>query len=283
MLREFLLEHQQLSRKSLSQIKHKGDLKLNGQSVTVRAVVKEGDQVEVIYPVEQGSAYLHPEPIPLEILFEDEYIMLINKPPGMCVHPTFSNLSGTLANGVLYYWQQKGLQQTFHPVNRIDKDTSGIVLIAQNKYSHQQLSIEQKKGALKRKYYACVHGIIKQEKGTIDTPIGRSPDSIITREVREDGQHAITHFKVLRRFADYTWVEIELETGRTHQIRVHFSSIGHPLLGDDLYGGRRDKIQRQALHAYYTSFLHPASKSTVIYEAPLAQDMEMLLQKKTSP
>lgn len=254
LLREFLLEHQLLSRKSLSQIKNNGDLKLNGQSVTVRAAVKEGDQVEVIYPVEQGSAYLHPEPIPLEILFEDEYIMLINKPPGMCVHPTFSNQSGTLANGVLFYWKQKGLQQMFHPVNRIDKDTSGIVLIAQNKYSHQQMSIEQKKGALERKYYTCVHGIIQQDTGTINTPIGRSPDSIITRKVREDGQEAITHFKVLRRYADYTWLEIELETGRTHQIRVHFSSIGHPLLGDDLYGGRRDKIQRQALHAYYTSF-----------------------------
>lgn len=282
LLREFLLEHKQLSRKSLSQIKHSGELKLNGKNVTVRAHVHAGDRVEVIFPLEQESPYLKPEPLPLDILFEDDYLLVLNKPAHVCVHPTFSITSGTLANGVLYHWQQKGLQRTFHPVNRIDKDTSGIVLVAQNRYSHQQLAMQQRNGVLKRKYYAWVHGQVTLDSGTLDFPIARDPDSIITRQVSEEGQRAFTHYKVVKRYLNYSWLEVELETGRTHQIRVHFSHIGHPLLGDDLYGGKRDIMARQALHAYFTELQHPATGQVVTFRAPLPQDVQPLLQEPVS-
>jgi 23S rRNA pseudouridine1911/1915/1917 synthase len=271
-----LTGHQSISRKSLSKIKHGGSLMVNKEEVTVRTTVNEGDFVEVVFPVEVGSPFLIPENIPLDILYEDEQIMIINKPAHLCVHPTFSQKSGTLANGVMYYWQTKGWQRTFHAVNRLDKDTSGIVLLAQNRYSHQQMSIQQKKQQLERRYYAWVEGVVKDEAGVIDAPIGRNPNSIITREVREDGQSAKTYYKVMKRFPTYTWLEVKLETGRTHQIRVHLSHLGHPLLGDDLYGGGRQIISRQALHAYYTSFRHPQTDEVVSFQAPLPNDLEEL-------
>lgn len=276
LLREFLLEHKQLSRKSLSQIKHSGELKLNGENVTVRANVYAGDLVQIIFPIEQESPYLKPEQLPLDILFEDDYILVLNKPAHVCVHPTFSITSGTLANGVLFHWQQKGLQRTFHPVNRLDKDTSGIVLVAQNRYSHQELANQQRNGLLKRKYYAWVHGQVTPETGTLTFPIARDPDSIITRKVSAEGQKAVTHYKLVKQHPDYSGLEVELETGRTHQIRVHFSHIGHPLLGDDLYGGKRDIMLRQALHAYFTEFLHPATGKPVSFRAPLPLDIQRL-------
>lgn len=277
LLREFLINHQLISRRSLSKIKHGGKLMVNKQEVTVRTTVYEGDFVEVVFPVEEGSPYLIPENIPLEMIYEDDQIMIINKPALMCVHPTFSQRDGTLANGVMYYWQQKGWQRTFHAVNRLDKDTSGLVLLAQNRYSHQQLSIQQKKHQLERKYYAWVEGVVKEDEGVIEAPIGRNPNSIITREVRADGQFAKTRYRVIKRFSTYTWLEVKLETGRTHQIRVHLSHLGHPLLGDDLYGGKRQIISRQALHAYYTSFRHPQTDKIMTFQAPLPQDLEALL------
>jgi 23S rRNA pseudouridine1911/1915/1917 synthase len=273
LLREYLLKHRRISRKSLSAIKHAGDIRINGERVTVRAVVKDGDLIEVTFPREEESPYLVPQKLPLDILFEDEDILLINKQAGVCVHPTFSQKSGTLANGVMYHWKEQGKQRTFHAVNRIDKDTSGIVLLAQHRLSHQQLSIQQKSNQLERRYYALVHGVIQQDSGVIEAPIGRNPHSIIEREVRDDGQYAKTTFRVCKRYSDYTWVEVKLETGRTHQIRVHFGHIGHPLLGDTLYGGRPERIARQALHAYFTKFIHPTKGEEVIFSAPVPEDL----------
>jgi 23S rRNA pseudouridine1911/1915/1917 synthase len=277
LLREFLLQHKRISRKSLSKVKYDGTLRVNGEEVTVRANVKEDDLVEVVFPVEEGSPYLIPENVPLHILYEDDHILIINKQAGLCVHPTFSQKSGTLANGVMYHWQKKGWQRTFHAVNRLDRDTSGIVLLAQNRFSHQQLSIQQKSNQLERKYYAWVHGQVEADEGVIEAPIGRKEDSIITREVRSDGQFAKTYFKVIKRFPTYTWVELKLATGRTHQIRVHMDYMGHPLLGDDMYGGERQLISRQALHAYYTSFKHPETGENITFQADLPQDLQELI------
>jgi 23S rRNA pseudouridine1911/1915/1917 synthase len=277
LFREFLLQHKRISRKSLSKVKYGGVLRVNGEEVTVRSNVKEGDHVEVVFPVEEGSPYLIPEDIPLNILYEDEHILIINKQAGLCVHPTFSQKSGTLANGVMYHWQKKGLQRTFHAVNRLDRNTSGIVLLAQNRFSHQQLSIQQKSNQLERKYYAWVHGLVEEDEGVIEAPIGRKADSIITREVRNDGQFAKTYFKVIKRFSSYTWVELKLATGRTHQIRVHMEYMGYPLLGDDLYRGERQLISRQALHAYFTSFNHPETGKNVTFQAELPPDLQELI------
>ncbi|WP_202078705.1 RluA family pseudouridine synthase [Caldalkalibacillus salinus] len=279
LLREFLLHFQQISRRSLSQIKHAGKLEVNGEEVTVRAPVKEGDTVVVTYPIEEESTYLTPENIPLDIIYEDDFVLLINKPPGLCVHPTYNQSSGTLANAVMYHWKKKGWQRTFHAVNRLDRDTSGIVLIAQNRYSHQQLSQQQKDKTLVRRYDAFVHGCLNQETGVIEAPIARAKDSLIEREVNAEGQYARTEYEVRQynEAAGYTWVKVQLKTGRTHQIRVHFAYIGHPLLGDDLYGGTQSLIGRQALHAYYTSFQHPHTGEHMAFEAPLPHDLGRLV------
>ncbi|WP_267879681.1 RluA family pseudouridine synthase [Caldalkalibacillus mannanilyticus] len=276
-MRDFLIQHKKISRKSLSSIKHAGHILVNGFHATVRKIVVEGDQVEVWFPVEEGSHYLMPEPVPLDILHEDQDILIVNKQADLCVHPTFSQKNGTLANGIMYYWQQKGLTRTFHAVNRLDRDTTGIVLLAQHRFSHQQLSIQQKQGQIERRYYALVHGIMECNEGVIEAPIGRNPHSIVAREVREDGQSATTRYWVKKRFDQYTWIELKLETGRTHQIRVHLSYLGHPLLGDDLYGGTKEKMKRQALHSYYTRFFHPTSGQSLCYEAEIPADMKSLL------
>lgn len=276
LLRDFLHLHKQISRKSVSQIKHGGFLRVNGENATVRYLLKSGDKVEIGYPEEQSSPYVLPEKIPLDIIYEDEDILLVNKRAGECVHPTFTQTSGTLANGVMYHYQQKGIKQAFHPVNRLDKDTSGLVLIAQHKFSHQQLFLQQQNKQLERYYYAWVAGSVEPDFDFIEEPIDRVPDSIIKRAVLSGGKYAKTNYEVLQRYKDYTWLRVKLETGRTHQIRVHFSHIGHPLLGDDLYGGKRELISRQALHAYGTLFFHPRTGKELSFEAPLPEDLQQL-------
>lgn len=278
LLREFLLEHKSLSRKRLSKIKHSGELLVNGRSVTVRAELKEGDLVTVIFPIEESSPFIKPEPISLDIIYEDEDILLVNKPANQCVHPSSTQQSATLANGVLYYWQQKGWIRAFHAVTRLDKDTTGLTLIAQNAFAHQQLAIQQRAGHIQRRYYALVHGSVKLDQGVIEAPIGRKEGSIIEREVRENGQFARTYYQVKKRFTNYTWLELKLDTGRTHQIRVHLSHLGHPLLGDSLYGGDRTFIPRQALHAFLLSFQHPKTRKKLTFQAPLPKDMYRLVQ-----
>lgn len=277
LLREFLLEQKGLSRKSLSKIKQKGRLLVNGRDVTVRAMLQEGDKVTVIFPEEEMSSYLKPEPMPLDIIYEDEEILLINKPAHVCVHPTSSHKEGTLANGVIHYWQKKGWTRTFHAVSRLDMDTSGLILIAQNRFSHHQLAKQQRARQIERRYYALVEGVVADEKGVIEAPIGRKAGSIIEREVRSDGQYAKTLFWVRRRYTNYTWLELQLVTGRTHQIRVHLKHIGHPLLGDQLYGGSQTLITRQALHAYALRFKHPRTARPLSFQAPLPEDMNRLL------
>lgn len=277
LLREFLTKHKQISKRSLAKIKYTGELLVNGEPVTVRACLKAGDRVDVVFPLETESDYLMPEKMELHIVYEDDDVLLINKPAGIAVHPTFNYTRGTIANGVMYHWQLKGWQRTFHPVNRLDKDTSGLILIAQSRFAHQQLSLQQKEHLIERRYYAFVHGAIDRDEGTIEAPIGRATDSIIKRAVIEDGKYAKTFYKVKKRTSQYTWLDVRLATGRTHQIRVHFSSIGHPLIGDDLYGGTRELCSRQALHAYYTSFKHPQSKRLIEVTADMPAELKALI------
>lgn len=278
MLRDFLRTEKQISKKALAEIKFAGGfLFVNDVEVTVRTVLKAGDIVTVIFPFEQPSATIQKENIPLHIVYEDDHLLVINKEANMATIPSFEHPSHTLANAVLYYYEQKNIQGTFHAVNRLDKDTSGLLIIAKHRYAHDLMTKQQKLGNVKREYVAIVHGVMKEQKGTIKKPIGRKEDSIIERVVRSDGQEAITHFEVVRRYHDRTVVQIELETGRTHQIRVHFSSIGHPLLGDDLYGGKLDQIKRQALHSSRCQFYHPFLEKTFTFTVEVPEDMKKLL------
>ncbi|MFF3021173.1 RluA family pseudouridine synthase [Gottfriedia sp. NPDC057948] len=277
LLREFL-KLKELSKRALTDIKFQGGkITINGEEKTVRTILKELDLVQIYFPIEKPSEDLIAEDIPFEIVYEDDAVLVINKPFGIPSIPSREHPKGTLANGLLFYYQTIGLQSTIHIVTRLDKDTSGLMLIAKNRYIHYLFSKNELKN-VKRKYLAIVHGEMKNKEGVIRAKIARKSDSIIERIVSEEGQEAITHYKVLLVNKDNSVVELELETGRTHQIRVHMSSIGHPLIGDDLYGGNTDRLKRQALHSYQLSFVHPIDHTEKNFEIALSVDLERLLK-----
>jgi 23S rRNA pseudouridine1911/1915/1917 synthase len=274
-IRDVLQKQYGVSRRLLVRAKYQGNITKNGVPVFVTERLEPGDRVSVSVPADELET-VQPEPMPLAVRYEDDDIMVVSKPAGLVVHPTGTHTGGTLANGVVAYWLARGETRKFRPVNRLDKDTSGLLIVAKNQWAHDQFSRMQKERQLKRTYQAIVHGEVTQEKGTVDAPIGLRDGSIITREVRPDGQKAVTHFKVLARGGGISWLELTLETGRTHQIRVHMSHLGHPLLGDDMYGGSRELIGRQALHAVKLSFTHPRSSQQVELAEPLPADMQEL-------
>ncbi len=277
LVREFL-KQQHISKTALTDIKFQGGrIEVNDMPVTVRYVLKAGDEVRVSFPPEQKSVHMVAQPIPLSIVYEDDYVIVVDKPPHMATIPSCEHPQGTLANALLYHYEKQNLQATVHVVTRLDRDTSGLVLVAKHRHVHHILSEQQKQGGVKRRYEAICHGYVTPLVGTIDAPIGRKGESIIEREVRPDGQRAVTHYAVLQYKNEMSHVSIQLETGRTHQIRVHFSYLGHPLVGDDLYGGFREQIDRQALHSCELAFFHPFLEKTMTFHAPLPHDMARLL------
>jgi 23S rRNA pseudouridine1911/1915/1917 synthase len=275
-MKTYLRQRQKISKKLLVRMKQERSIFLNGTFTYLDHPLQVGDVITMVMP-EEESENIIPENFPFDLVYEDQDIMIINKPSNLCVHPTLLHPNHTLANAVVYYWLQQGFSRKFRPVNRLDKNTSGLLIVAKNQFAHQQLSIIQNKHEINRTYEAFVHGIIYQDKGTIEAPIARKAISLVEREVREDGQKALTQFEVLERFADVTYVRLKLETGRTHQIRVHMSHIGHPLLGDDLYGGSIELIPRQALHARYLAFPHPRSQHLLSFVADLPADLQSLM------
>ncbi|NWQ41265.1 RluA family pseudouridine synthase [Bacillus sp. EB106-08-02-XG196] len=278
MIREFLKE-EEISRIALTDIKYNGGkILVNDIEVNVRYILKEGEFLTVIFPPENPSEGSAGEKIPLEILFEDQYLLVVNKPAGMSTIPSREHPTGSLANALVGYYEEIGIRATSHIVTRLDRDTSGIVLIAKHRHVHHLLSKQQQNGNVKRTYEALAEGNLALEKGSIEEPIGRKLDSIIEREVRSDGQYSCTHYKVLKRYKEFTHVELQLKTGRTHQIRVHMSFIGHPLLGDDLYGGIQTLINRQALHCKKIQFPHPFSGKDMNFTSNLPLDMYELVK-----
>jgi 23S rRNA pseudouridine1911/1915/1917 synthase len=277
LIREFLKE-QEISRTALTDIKFKGgEILVNGQEETVRYPLRERDVLTLIFPTEIPSNGVRGEKIPLDIIFEDDYLLIVNKPAGMSTIPSREHPAGSLANALVGYYQEIGIDATSHIVTRLDRDTSGLVLIAKHRHVHHLFSMQQKSGRVKRTYEAFAGGVIRVDHGKIEEPIGRKSDSIIEREVREDGQYACTHFEILKRHNTFTHVQLRLETGRTHQIRVHMSYLGHPLLGDDLYGGDTSLINRQALNCRQINFYHPFLKQEMSFSAPLPSDMREIL------
>nr|WP_304213034.1 RluA family pseudouridine synthase [Fredinandcohnia onubensis] len=281
LIREFLKE-QQISKTALTDIKFAGGgIFINDASVTVRHLLMVGEVLKVVFPPEEPSMELLPKNLPLQIVYEDPYVMVVNKPPHQQSIPSRESRADSLANALLFYYHSTGLNATVHLVNRLDRDTSGLLLVAKHRHIHHLLSEQQKAGRVKRAYEAIVHGKFDVDSGTIDAPIGRKDDSIIERQVRQDGQRAVTHFRVIQELGEWTHVRLQLETGRTHQIRVHLSHIGHPIVGDDLYGGEKVDISRQALHCRELSFWHPMDKEELGFRAELPEDMKKLLEKAT--
>ncbi|KHF38835.1 RluA family pseudouridine synthase [Halalkalibacter okhensis] len=278
LLRLFLRENCHISKRGLANIKFNGGvIMLNGKEVTVRTTLSTDDKVTVCLPPEEVSSTLLAEEGDLDIVFEDDHLLVINKEAGMSTIPSREHPLHSLANFVLGYYRQKELKTTFHAVNRLDRDTSGLLIIAKHRLAHDRLSKLQQEGLVNRYYQAIVTGKPICEKGTIDAPIGRDPNSIITRQVRADGKRAVTHYSVMSVTNQASLIHIKLETGRTHQIRVHFSYVGHPLLGDELYGGMRDRIKRHALHCFKIEFQHPFTNDVIRVTSELPVEMSKLL------
>lgn len=279
-LRRYLRETLEFSSRFIKKLTRKrGYLCINGRVVTVRYIVRTGDCLQIKIPEEKRSHTIQPELIPLRIIYEDDWILVIHKEAGMPSIPSAIHPSGTVANGLLAYYDKHNLPYTIHIVTRLDKDTSGLMLIAKHQYSHSLLSKMQKEKRIKRFYKAIVSGTIKMNTGTMNKRIRRKPNSIIEREVGIDGKKAITHFRVIERYDEYTYVSIRLETGRTHQIRVHFSDYGHPLLGDDLYGGNTTYLARQALHCAKLQFTHPITRESLTFQAKIPDQWKQLLHR----
>ena len=278
---QILKNHLKFSRGEIRRIKRCAGLMVNDQTVRLNSLVKEGDLIRVNF--QDDDQPVIPQDIPLNILFEDEHILVVNKPFNMLVHPLSHHVLNTLANGVIYHWQLQGHNSKFRSVSRLDKDTSGAILIAKSSYICHQLSGQMKNGMCRREYLAVAHNRITMDSGIIDFPIGRLYDDSLIFGVTSQGKEAITHFTVIQRFASGSLVKLRLETGRTHQIRVHMRHFGHPLMGDDLYGGSLDLIHRQALHSWHLEFNHPVTKEHMQLEAPLPADMTSLIHKVNYP
>lgn len=279
----FLVRQQpELSRAHVQKLIASGAVLVDGRGRKANFKLKAGMQVEFSLP-EAAPVEVNPENIPLDILYEDGDIIVVNKARGMVVHPAAGVSSGTLVNALLYHCHDlSGINGEIRPgiVHRLDKDTSGVMVAAKNDKSHLDLAEQISTKSAQRTYLAVVHGNIKEEAGIIKGDIGRHPtDRKRMAIVQENGKPAVTHFKVLERFGDYTLVECRLETGRTHQIRVHMTSIGHPLVNDPKYGSRKTPfgIKGQALHSRQLTLKHPVTGEKLTFEAPLPEDMEKIL------
>lgn len=261
-----------LIRKSLRQQR----IIVNNESKRARYILKEGDNVVVEMSTDETQD-IAPENIPIEVVYEDDDILVVNKPPFMVVHPTRSHQSGTLANAVTYYFRSKGENTIIRLVNRLDRDTSGLVVIGKSQYAHMAMAKKMEDNEVEKSYITVVKGRLEGE-GTIDEPIGRKSEESLMRCVMEGGQRSITHYKVLNSSDKMSAVNVILETGRCHQIRVHMKHIGHTIIGDTLYGEESDVIKRQALHAYKLKFNTIRDNTPIEIVAKLPSDLEFLVE-----
>lgn len=282
----FIAENmEEISRSQIQQLIASEMITLNGNSVKSNYKVKENDKISITIPEEKEVEILA-ENIPLEIVFEDNDMIVINKPKGMVVHPAVGHSSGTLVNALMYHCGESlsGINGEKRPgiVHRIDKDTSGLLMVAKNDKAHISLSEQLAKHTITRKYVAVVHNGFKEDSGTVDQPIGRNPkDRIKMAITHKHSRHAVTHYRVLERLKNFTLIEAQLETGRTHQIRVHMTHIGHPLLGDTVYGVKKQPFRTdgQVLHAKTLGFIHPSTGEYLEFEAEIPESFKKVLNR----
>ena len=332
-IKDYLKKKFDFSSRLITKIKKNHGIFLNGQDVPGWVVPKAGEVITVKTPTE--TSHFEPDDIPISVIFEDKDLLIIDKQPGVIVHPTQSHPRGTIANGIMKYMQDTDQVFKLRFVNRLDRDTSGLLVLGKNSHCQDKISKQMKENVVEKKYIALVHGIISEEEGTIDLPIGRPGDVGIKRKVMKDGAPCVTHYKVLNRYfpndknphnpidresldqgiyseyqknhekfieenpdkkelydflaqndepneiihhSGFTLVELQLETGRTHQIRVHLSHMGYPIAGDTLYGTSSDIIGRQALHAYSLSLNHPVTEKPMVLNAPIPKDIANALK-----
>lgn len=250
-------------------------LYVNGKFQRKSLNLSKGDIVSLFMGDE--SEDIHPEPIDLNIVYEDFDLFILNKGPNIVVHPTKSHQTNTLSNGIAYYFLNKGIKKKIRFVNRLDMDTTGLLIVAKNSFAHQQMALQFENNTIEKKYLAITKGIMENDYGTIDLPIGREEERSIRKTVVDDGQDALTTYKVIERYKEATLVEVQIHTGRSHQIRVHLNHIGHPIIGDTLYDEASPYIGRQALHSYYLKAIHPRTKEIMEFRASLPEDMKQLI------
>ena len=289
----FVAENTELSRSAAAKLIENESITVFGASITKKYELRAGDEIEIILP-EPDVCVAEPENIPLDIIFEDKDIIVINKPSGMVVHPAPGNYTGTLVNALMYHCKDSlsGIGGVIRPgiVHRIDKDTSGLLVVAKNDTAHLALAAELERHGIEREYHALVRGGFKQDTGTVNAPIGRHPidrkKMAVLTSPDAHAKEAVTHYEVLRRYGDISYIKCRLETGRTHQIRVHMSYIGHALLGDEVYSGTKTRFEKlhapllhgQALHAKRLTLTHPTKKERMTFECELPDNFKTLLE-----
>ena len=273
-----------LSRTMVKKLVEDGNVSVNGKTQKVSYKVQENDEIEVNVP-EAKELDIQAEDIPVEVVYEDKDIIVVNKPKGLVVHPANGNWDGTLVNAIMAICKDSlsGIGGEIRPgiVHRLDKDTSGLLIIAKNDEAHLNMSNQIKDRQVKKFYYALVRGVVPENEATINMPIGRSTKDRKKMAVTKNGKEAVTHFKVLERFNKYTLLEVKIDTGRTHQIRVHLSEIGHPVVGDEVYSNGKNEfgIKGQLLHAKSLDFKHPITGKTMHLEAELPEEFENVLKQ----
>lgn len=280
-VKQVLKEHFEISDRLLLKLKKNQRIFLNNKKVFVNATVNINDIVLVDLDFKEETENIHPTEMKLDILYEDDSLLIINKPFGIPVHPSILHFEDSLSNGVKFYFNSINLYKKTRPVNRLDKDTSGIVIFAKNEYIQEALIRQMKNNTFKKEYLSILEGHLEKPYGTIDVPIARKDGSIIEREINSNGEKAVTHYELIKSFhkndKELSLVKFTLETGRTHQIRLHSKYINHSILGDSLYGNSSGLISRQALHAYKITFVHPVSKKTICLETDLPDDMKKII------
>ncbi len=276
-INEMLLNKFNFSNRLLTKLIKNKRIYLNNNVIDTRFKANSLGIITIDLDFNEDSLNIIPTKMDLDIIYEDEWMLVVNKPAGIPVHPSRLHYEDSLSNGVKYYFDSIGLNKKIRPVNRLDLDTSGIVIFAKSEYIQEQFSIQMSKDIFKKEYLCIVDGYLNKKSGIINFPISRKEGSIIERTVNISGKPSITLFTVLKEFDNYSLVNCKLQTGRTHQIRVHMNHFGHPILGDTLYGKKSNLINRQALHSYKIECVHPVTKEKLIFTAKLPDDMEYLL------
>lgn len=280
-VKDVLISNFKVSHRLLITLKKENSIFLNNSPTFIYKIIKPGDKISISFDYEEDNSNIVPKKMNLDIIYEDECYLVINKPFGIPVHPSVLHYDDSLSNGIAYYFNSINLKKKIRPVIRIDNNTSGLVIFAKNEYVQECLIRQMENNTFKKEYIAIVEGLIDNKKGTINAPIARKENSIIERCVSKNGSHSITHYEVLEEKQinniPISIIKCILETGRTHQIRVHMSYINHPLIGDDLYNGNKELLDRQALHSHKISFIHPITNKIVNYEASLPRDFLNLI------
>ncbi|NLY77533.1 MAG: RluA family pseudouridine synthase [Tissierellia bacterium] len=273
-LKEYLFD-QDISTRLFRKLFKQKNIYVNGKNVRMEHVLKNGDLISILIEDEKENST--PEPMDLHIIYEDYDILVLNKQPYVVVHPTKSHQQNTISNGLSYYFKSNGINRKIRFVNRLDMNTSGILIVAKSAFAHQQMALQFERNQVEKKYIAVVDGVVRKDEDIIELPVGREEEGSIKKVVTEDGKNAITKYRVLERYEAATLLDVQIFTGKSHQIRVHLNHIGHPIIGDSLYNRTSDIIGRQALHSYYMKIKLPRDKREMEFKAPIPEDIQNLI------